>query len=75
MAATAKSKFRQSASEMFDVASCGQEQLQATLSPEKLLEVRRRNWEEFNRLCDEASRQARANGLTEEILSEILADE
>jgi hypothetical protein len=30
--------------------------------------------DDFARLCDEASKEAQANGLTEEILAEILAE-
>jgi len=60
---------------MFEDAKREQERLRATLSPEELAEDRRRRIEKFNQLCQEASRQARANGLTEEILAEILAEE
>jgi prevent-host-death family protein len=36
--------------------------------------MRQDRWAEFNRLSAIAAEQAKANGLTEEILSEILAD-
>jgi prevent-host-death family protein len=36
--------------------------------------LRQERWAEFNRLSAIAAEQAKANGLTEEILTEILAD-
>jgi hypothetical protein len=65
---------QQDASQMFDAAVREQERLRATLSPEELAEDHRRRVEELNQICEEASRYARANGLTEEILAEILAE-
>jgi hypothetical protein len=36
--------------------------------------MNRERWAEFNRLSASASEEAKANGLTEEILAEILAE-
>ena len=47
---------------------------QPALSDEEFWKDRQRKIDEFNKLCEEASRQARENGLTEEILAEILAE-
>jgi hypothetical protein len=47
----------------------------APLPPEESAADRAGKWARFNELCEEASRQAEANGLTEEILTEILAEE
>jgi prevent-host-death family protein len=44
------------------------------ISAEEYERMNRERWEEFNRLSTIASEQAKANGLTEEILSEILAE-
>ncbi len=66
---------RPTSSEIVEAARREQERLRATLSPEEFWKDRQRKIEEFNKLCEEASRQARANGLTEEILAEILAED
>jgi len=61
--------------ELIDAVEREKERLRSTLTPEQYEQWRRNQWDEFNRLCKVASDQARANGLTEEILKEILADE
>jgi prevent-host-death family protein len=43
------------------------------VSSEEFERMHRNRWAEFNRLSALAAKQAKANGLTEEILSEILA--
>jgi prevent-host-death family protein len=45
------------------------------ISPEQYERLRRYKIEEMNRLCDEVGRKAKAAGLTEEILAELLADD
>jgi len=44
------------------------------ISAEEYDRMRQDRWAEFNRLSAIAAQQAEANGLTEEILAEILAD-
>ena len=75
MRALTQSKSQQAASELFDAAVREQERLRTTLTPEELEQDRRLKFEALNRLSEQASRQARANGLTEEILNDILAEE
>lgn len=75
MRATAQSKPRQATSEQFDAALREQVRLRSTLTPEELADDHRRKVEKFLRTCDEAAKQAQANGLTEEILAEILSEE
>jgi hypothetical protein len=43
-------------------------------SVEEYERLREDRWAEFNRLAAIAAEQAKANGLTEEILAEILAE-
>ena len=44
------------------------------VSAEEYQRLNRDPWAEFNRLSEIAAAQAKANGLTEEILAEILAE-
>ena len=44
------------------------------ISPEEYERLHRNRWAEFNRLAAIAAGQAKANGLTEELLTEILAN-
>jgi len=44
------------------------------VSAEEYERMNRERWAEFNRLSAIASEQAKANGLTKEILAEILAE-
>lgn len=44
------------------------------VSAEEYARMHKDPWAEFNRLSEIASAQAKANGLTEEILAEILAE-
>jgi hypothetical protein len=52
-----------------------EQRLRASLSPEAFQVNRINKWARFNELCEETSRRAEANGLTEEILAEILAED
>jgi prevent-host-death family protein len=44
------------------------------ISADEFTRLHRDRWAEFNRLSGIAAEQAKANGLTQEILTEILAD-
>ena len=44
------------------------------MSSEEYERMNRERWAEFNRLSASAAEEAKANGLTEEILAEILAE-
>jgi prevent-host-death family protein len=44
------------------------------ISAEEYNRLRRDRWAEFNRLSALAAEQAKSNGLTQEILTQILAD-
>jgi hypothetical protein len=74
MRAAAQSKPGQSASTVLSAPEREQERSQTELSDAEFWKDRQRKIDEFNIFCEEASRQARANGLTEEILAEILAE-
>jgi hypothetical protein len=75
MPAETQPALAQSSKARFDAAFQEQERLRATLSPEEFAADRAEKWARFNRTCEEMSRNARANGLTDEILAELLADE
>jgi hypothetical protein len=64
----------QAASAALSAPALEQERFPADFSDEAFWIDRQRNIAEFNKLCEEASKEARANGLTEEILAEILAE-
>jgi hypothetical protein len=74
MSATAQPKPRQTPRREIQPEARAEECLRVAPSPEESWKNRQRNIDEFNKLCEEATRQARANGLTEEILAEILAE-
>lgn len=48
--------------------------LAVVVSAQEYERLNRGRWKEFNRLAAVAAEQAQANGLTEEILAEILAE-
>jgi hypothetical protein len=73
--AASKSERQQKTMELIDAIEREKERLRATLTPEEYEHWRQGHIEEFDRLCRLASEQAKANGLTEEILAEILAEE
>jgi prevent-host-death family protein len=49
-------------------------EIAVVVSTEEYNRLHRERWGEFNRLSAIAAAQAKANGLTEEVLSEILAE-
>jgi prevent-host-death family protein len=49
--------------------------LAVLISAEEYDRLNKNRWVEFNRLAAMAAEQARANGLTEEVLDEILTDQ
>jgi prevent-host-death family protein len=51
-----------------------QRDIAVLLSAEEYDRLHRNRWAEFNRLSAIAAEQAKKNGLTEEILTQILAD-
>jgi hypothetical protein len=76
MRATEQSSTRRTASAAkFEARLREQEQLKTSLSPEQLSADHQRKVERFLKTCEELGREAEANGLTEEILAEILAKE
>jgi membrane-bound lytic murein transglycosylase B len=74
MRAAVQTKPGMAASAALSAPALEQERLRTELSDEEFWKNRQRKVEEFNKLCEEISREARANGLTEEILAEILAE-
>ncbi len=72
---------KQNFAELIDAAQRGPVRIQrhdrdvaVLLSAEEYARLQQDRWAEFNRLSAAAGAQARANGLTEEKLAEILAD-
>ncbi|MFZ1084880.1 MAG: hypothetical protein WAN35_07945 [Terracidiphilus sp.] len=74
MRAAAQSQPDPAASAILSAPALEQDRLRTELSDEEFWKDRQRKISEFNKLCEEISREARANGLTEEILAEILAE-
>ncbi len=62
------------ASAVLSVPALEQDRLREELSDEEFWKDRQRKVEEFIKLCEEMSAEAEANGLTDEILAEILAE-
>ena len=72
---------KQNFADLIDAAQRGPVRIQrhdrdvaGLLSAEEYARLQQDRWTEFNRLSAVAAAQARANGLTEEKLAEILAD-
>jgi hypothetical protein len=74
MRAAVQTQPSQAASAILSAPALEQERLQAELSDEESWKDHQRKVEEFLQLCDEMSKEAEANGLTDEILAEILAE-
>jgi hypothetical protein len=74
MGATAQTESRQTALEIVAADVCEPERQQTELSDEESWKEHQRKVEKFLQLCDEMSKEAEANGLTDEILAEILAE-
>jgi hypothetical protein len=75
MRAAVKTQPGQVTSAAFSAPALEQEPAQVEFSDEESWKDHQRKVEKFLRSCDELRRQAEANGLTEEILAGILADE
>jgi hypothetical protein len=75
MRAAVQTKPGKAASAIRSAPALEQERLQAGISDEESWKDHQRKVEKFLRSCDELRRQAEANGLTDEILAGILADE
>ena len=75
MRATVQSKLSRAASSKFGAEANEKDPLQSTLSTDAFEQGRQRKVEKFLQLCEELGKEAEANGLTDEILAEILAEE
>jgi HPt (histidine-containing phosphotransfer) domain-containing protein len=74
MRAAVQTKPGRTASAILSAPALEQEPARVELSDEEFWKDRQRKVEEFNKLCEEMSAEAEANGLTDEILAEILAE-
>jgi hypothetical protein len=74
MRAAVQTKPGQAASAIRSTPALEQERLPAEFSDEESWKDHQRKVEKFLQLCDEMSKEAEANGLTDEILAEILAE-
>jgi hypothetical protein len=74
MRAAVQSKPGLTASAVFSAPVLEQQLAQVEISDEESWKDHQRKVEKFLQLCDEMSREAEANGLTDEILAEILAE-
>lgn len=75
MPAETQSAQAQAAKAQIDAAFREQERLRATLSPEELAADHAQKVEALLRTCQQIGEEAKRNGLTEEILAAILAEE
>jgi hypothetical protein len=74
MRAAVQSQPALAASAVLSAPALERESARVELSDEEFWKDRQRKVEEFNKLCEEMSAEAEANGLTDEILAEILAE-
>jgi hypothetical protein len=74
MRAAVQSKPGQAASAILSAPALEQEPAQVEISDEESWTDHQRKVEKFLRSCEEMSKEAEANGLTDEILAEILAE-
>jgi prevent-host-death family protein len=81
MTTVSATQAKQRFAELLDSAQRGPVRIQrherdvaVLVSNEEYNRLRENRWAEFNRLAAIAAEQAKANGLTEEILAEILAE-
>jgi HPt (histidine-containing phosphotransfer) domain-containing protein len=74
MRAAVQTKPGRTASAILSAPALEQQPAQVEISDEENWKDHQRKVEEFLQLCDEMSKEAEANGLTDEILAEILAE-
>jgi hypothetical protein len=74
MRAAVQTKPGLAASTVLSAPALEQERFPADFSDEESWKDHQRKVEKFLQLCDEMSKEAEANGFTEEILAEILAE-